>query len=105
MIDDDLFHTDSGGVRSPRRMTKVEAIAHHLDKRALQRLGFVLSRETKRRLVADIQAGELPFLWKSSNNRSAFKATIHGHDLVVIYDRKRKQIVTCWPYTEQGGTL
>jgi hypothetical protein len=83
-----------------RREPKKKTLERHLDKRTHQRLGVLLSRQSKQQLVKDIQANKLPFLWRTSHNRTAFKASINDIDVVIIYDKQRKMIVTTWPYEE-----
>ena len=85
------------------REKKAKTLGRHLDKRSTERLGFVLSGETKKRLVRDIQAHKLQFLWRTSHNRTAWKAQVNDIDIVIIYDKMRKMIVTTWEWRAEDG--
>ena len=82
---------------------KVKAIDRHLDKRAEERLGATLSPGLKRELVDRIQRGQATFLSRSSTNRTKWITEIGGIRCVVVYDKKRKQIVTTWPLRAEGA--
>lgn len=82
------------------REKKSKTLRRHLDKRSMERFGMILSREFTKQLVRDIQANKLPFLWRTSHNRTAWKAVINDQEVVVVYDKMRKMIVTTWPYKE-----
>lgn len=86
-------------------MTKRQAQQIHLHRRAAERLGVSLSPSDSARIVRQIQAGELSIVEKQTHRVSLFAAEVAGRQVVVVYDRKRKQIVTLWerpPEREQG---
>jgi hypothetical protein len=85
--------------------SKTKTLKKHLDKRSLERLGFILSPEQKKRLVADIQANRLRFLWRTSHNRTAWEATINDQVMAIIYDKKRQLIVTVLYIQEEDPCL
>jgi hypothetical protein len=83
------------------REKKTKTLKRHLNKRSAERLGSLLSPSLVTTLVRDIQDNKLQFLWRTSLNRTAWKATVGETDVVVVYDKKRKMIVTTWPYQEE----
>lgn len=77
-------------------MKKTKAQRVHAYNRIQERIGFEVS---PKRLVKLIQDGELEFLYKPSKRLSVFRFNNESIDIVVVYDRNRKQIVTVYPYS------
>lgn len=83
-------------------MSKAKAQRRHAARRAQQRLGIALGPQRMAELVRMIQAGEMELHSKQSNRVTRFLHTIDDERCMVIYDRKRKNIVTIWKVDEDG---
>lgn len=78
-------------------MTKSLAQYCHAKKRAFERLRMQLTPDRHRRLVYDIQNNRLEFVDRQSNRVSRWRFWFNGKESFVIYDKKRKSIVTFLP--------
>ena len=76
----------------------------HAKKRAYQRFGIDLDTEL---LVKDIQYNKLQFIEKQSNRVTVWRKIDKEEqlDIVVLYDKLRKQIITVMPYSMYMGPL
>jgi len=83
-------------------MSKAKAQRRHAKRRARERLGIKLHDDLLIRMVRRIQAGEMDFHSKQSNRVSRYLDEIDGEKVLVVYDRKRKNIVTVWRSDENG---
>lgn len=81
-------------------MSKQRALDRHFDFRVMQRFGVRLSESTKKRLVHEIQTGQLRFIHRRSNSRSLWYATINEVEAILVYDKPRHVLVTAWPARE-----
>lgn len=81
-------------------MSKKTHLNRHFDRRVMERFGIRLSREQKKHLVHQIQNRQLEFLFRRSNSRSLWKATIDGQEVILVYDKLRHVLVTAWPAHE-----
>lgn len=76
----------------------ITAKRNHATRRAKERHGLDLSRDDFDDMVREIQTGRAAILEKQSNTRSVFLVSAPKHSkLAVVYDRKRKVIVTVLP--------
>jgi hypothetical protein len=57
-------------------------------------LGITLNKAMRRELVRKIQNNEFEFYEKSSNRVTLWKAFIEDREVILVYDRIRKNIVT-----------
>lgn len=78
-------------------LTKTEACRVHAKRQAYRRYGIFLNGEDLRSLVNEIHNGRALFITRKTASRSCWKITWCGYDLVAIYDRSRKVIVTFLP--------
>lgn len=78
-------------------MTKRASNNIHTKKRAKERIGVDLTTLDLKKLSTSVQENrsDVEFIKKLSNNKSAWKVTIKGTAAKLIYDRKRKNFVTC----------
>lgn len=77
-------------------MRKSKAQRIHALYRIEERIG---SEVSSKQLVKHIQDGEAEFLYKPSKRLSVFRFTNERVDIVVVYDKNRKQVVTVYPYS------
>ena len=87
---------------SREALDKKEAEQRHALQRIHKRYGFKLSRKQLRSLIHQIQGGSARFIERESNNRSKFVVQHEGEELLVVYDKKRKMIVTALPTENKG---
>lgn len=73
----------------------------HARKRFLERLGVPLTQDFRDRIIGKIRRGETKVLEKPSNRVTKHRILIDGISFDVIYDRKRKTIVTVLPQDER----
>jgi hypothetical protein len=69
----------------------------HAKKRAKQRFGLSLNRHSYGEMVKMIQSGKATFVSSSSSRVKIFSVPYDGNNYKVIYDNKRKKIVTFLP--------
>jgi len=69
----------------------------HAYVRAAQRYQISLDEQQQAEIVESIQCGECEFIERQSNNRTLWKTTVFGKVIGVVYDRKRKSLVTVIP--------
>jgi len=88
--------------RRRTRTPKTKKILHnHSSVRAAQRYGIYLDEERRAHILALIQSGcvtdECRAIEKQSNNRTLCRVIIDGQVCGVVYDAKRKELVTFIP--------
>jgi hypothetical protein len=66
----------------------------HAIRRCGERLGITLTDNEYDNLVKTIQEGNATHHSKQSNRVSRFIITLHGEEVIVVYDKHRKTIVT-----------
>lgn len=66
----------------------------HAIKRCGERLGIDLTDRDYDELIKEIQEGKAIHHSKQSNRVSRFKITIQGEEVLAVYDKHRKTIVT-----------
>ena len=78
----------------------------HAQIRFLERHGLEVSGRELQMLVAQIQSGEARFVERQSLRASVWDVELEGKARRVIYDRKRKTIVTVFDpsWVEEGGS-
>lgn len=69
----------------------------HCWNRGIERYSVFIGEQVNAELVAQIQGGDAGFIEKQSLNISAWEIEVDGQKIPVIYDKKRKVIVTCLP--------
>lgn len=95
------------GVRQHRRKKKPKPNRRFDDKRnaqikhcwmrGMQRYGVAIGPEENARLVLTIEHQVAGFIERQSNNVTVWEVECQGKKIPVIYDKKRKVIVTCLP--------
>lgn len=71
-------------------------IARHFQRRAMERLGHEFTNGSQQELVQMIQSRQATFLRRTSNNRTVWSIDLNGKSRTVVYDKKRKMVVTIW---------
>ena len=78
-------------------MSKAKSYRRHAKKRLLERYGLKVNRNILRQIVGKIQKNKVEVIGKSSNSRTLFYVWIDNVKIKVVYDKKRKEIVTALP--------
>lgn len=66
----------------------------HAKRRAEERYGLVVNKDTRRKLLECIWNGRTTFVMKQSLRVSVFDVEFEGETYRVVYDKIRKEIVT-----------
>ena len=77
-----------------RKKNKHISQKKHALRRCAERLGINLTDKAYNELVDDISNNRAVFHSKQSNRVSRFKVTIDGTEVIAVYDKHRKTIVT-----------
>jgi len=77
--------------------SKRKTLLRHARQRVLERFGIDFTTEKLSRMVAAINGGKFPLLFKQSNRVAVYKAKIEGKSPTVLYDKVRKCIITFLP--------
>lgn len=80
-----------------RRKKTARQLSSHAYVRAAQRYQISLDEQQQTEIVETIQRGECEFIERQSNNRTLWKVNAFGKVIGVVYDRKRKCLVTVIP--------
>ena len=79
-------------------MNKAKAERIHARRRALERYGVEMGPATRRRIVSAIQRGDATFVRRRSLRVSIFDVALGDvAPMRVVYDRKRKELITVLP--------
>lgn len=84
---------------------KKKAQQKHAARRARERLGIRMDQNRMHQLVQLIQEGGLELHSKQSNRVSRYLHTLDGERVLLVYDRKRKTVVTVWKVDEEGAYI
>ena len=76
-------------------MDKKEAITVHVKKRFKQRFDIDCNRFVRRAIIRAIQNHECEKISKTSCARSVYRVKVGSQEMNVVYDNRRKKIVTC----------
>jgi hypothetical protein len=82
--------------KKKRRITKGQYSRLHSKMRAQRRYGITLNREKYSEIVNAIKIGANRGR-AVSNNRSLHIAEVDGVKMLVVYDKKRKELITVLP--------
>lgn len=82
-------------------MNKSAAQRAHAKRRALERYGLEINRHQMREIVKQIQSGKAKHLLTQSNRTSVKLVSFNNTELIAVYDKLRKNIVTFLPNKEQ----
>ena len=85
-------------------VSKASCQRRHAKRRAQERYGLTLNRAELERLVRRIQHGEATVLERQSHRISVFGLIVQGVSVRVVYDAKRKTIVSFLPLSEREAT-
>jgi len=83
--------------RRKKRSNKKEALDCHVWNRSLKRCKAPLDEADREAIIQMIQRGEAECVFSQSRRKSHFKVRYNAEYLVVIYDNKRKALVTVLP--------
>lgn len=78
-------------------MTKAQNERRHFARRANERLGLAINRGEIEEIIRFIQQGGAEFVERASSHRTLWGVCLKGADCVVVYDSKRKTLVTVLP--------
>ena len=79
-------------------LSKKIAERKHGTKRALQRYSIHLTRQIRTQIIGKIQHKDGVFIGKISNRMTIWKiSTPDCSEVIVVYDKKRKELVTFLP--------
>jgi len=84
-----------------KRISKTKAQKIHFKYRVKQRYGLDINRLQRIEIIKMIQHGEAKFLNHQSRRVSKFIVEFKGTQMIVIYDKKRKTLVTALPINNQ----
>lgn len=76
--------------------TKAKRQFKHTRLRFRQRFDLNYHKDLKAQIVKKIQEGYATPIGKRSNRVRRFIVNVEGKSMVVIYDKKRKSIITAW---------
>jgi hypothetical protein len=71
----------------------------HFRRRCTERLGFVPSKRELEELINKIQSNKSQFIERQSHRITVWRDNFKDIDIILIYDKIRKQIITVMPYS------
>ena len=74
----------------------------HAKGRAFERYGLSINDQDLQEISSSIQSGKATHIFRQSNRVSIFKLVFKEKDIQVVYDSKRKTIVTFIPLDGPG---
>lgn len=74
--------------------SKSKQIRSHAKKRAKTRFSLYLTEEKEKEIIRDILGSKYKFIEKDSNTISIYETVINDKICHIVYNKKRKQIVT-----------
>src|SRR4030042_100947 len=80
--------------RRKRKRERTSALRAHGKRRIAERCGILLNHKLLLELVENIQKGRYKFVDRQSQRVTRFQATIEGREMIIVYDRRHKTIVT-----------
>ena len=75
-------------------LSKIQWQRKHFRERALLRYGLDATREHQENIIQMIKDGKSKFLNSRSNRTSVFQVDYLNREMLVVYDSKRKTLVT-----------
>jgi hypothetical protein len=75
-------------------MTKAQSNCKHTQRRAYERYGLELSRRDIDEIVDKIQSNNGKFIRKDSRTRTLWRICHKTVDMLVVYDKRTKTLVT-----------
>ena len=85
------------GRRRPHTRTRAQSERIHFRRRALERYGLRLGDAAQDRIVEDIRAGRAVFVERQSHRVRIYDVQYAGQRMRVVYDRKRRLLVSALP--------
>jgi hypothetical protein len=79
-------------------------ITAHAKKRFAERFGMYANRQFRLRVLRLIWEGKSQLIRRRSNSRSVHLVLIDGVPVQVVYDKRRRRIITCFPHLERGSS-
>ena len=77
----------------------------HTRQRFRERYGIDYNRPVRLYMTSQIQQGKAQFLRRRSKRRSIWKLIFQKQPVIVVYDCKRSNIITCLPLLNDRGLL
>lgn len=90
------FRNNRATAQRRRWMSKKRKQQKHAKRRFNERFGVILPKALRQKLVKQIQEGKAKPIRKRSLRITLFELPLNGQDIIVVYDRRRKEIVTGW---------
>jgi len=86
-------------------MRKQKAQRIHARRRAAERYGITLDSELRNALIAEIQRGVTTIMFRQSLRVSIHRVDLDGRVYRVVYDKRRKELVTFLPLDGDWGDV
>jgi len=83
-------------------VNKKRALRVHAKRRAKVRYGLTINKFKRRQIIYLIQGGKSKLLKKHSQRVSEWETVFEGKKLRLLYDKKRKEIITFLPPLEKN---
>lgn len=83
--------------------SKAVSQREHFHRRVSGRFGLELDGEDRRRIIEDIQRGRAKFVDRQSLRVTRWLITREGVEFIVVYDSRRKELVTALPPSWVAG--
>lgn len=82
--------------RKKRKRTATDNYKLHAKRRSKQRLNIQLNRQDIKDIITQIQSGKAEFIKQSTRTRSLWKVSVKNKNMIVVYSKSTKTIVTVW---------
>jgi elongation factor P--beta-lysine ligase len=89
-------------MRRRKETEKERAERIHAERRFIERVGIDLTQNLHELLVSQIKKGKLKFVERQSVRVTLWETELNGITVHLVYDKKRKQIVTVLPVREES---
>lgn len=84
-----------------KKLTKKQSEAIHAKLRAIERYGVSLNNRDLEIIVGRIKNGNSKTIEKQSNRVSVHKVEYQGVEMIAVYDKHRKMIITFLPKEDE----
>jgi len=76
------------------KRSKAKSLKSHAKRRFWERYGIQLTNNLENDIIKQITRGKAPLIDRQSTNRSIYRIMAENQSIPVLYDRKRKCIIT-----------
>lgn len=87
----------SGTRHAPHHKTRAK-LDQHIKQRAHERVGMNITKRDIKDTITTIKAGKAELV-QDSTNRPVYRVELRGKTALVVYDKRRKALVTVLPRT------